>query len=348
MNKVTLTPSKFLLLSVIALLPGCGPAKIEQPETTTHSSSVDASVNDDVLLSVTDERGQQIPLVTVKHLHEHLDMVAEANPQVKMVLEIMPDAERDIFFKGLKRNKILREWAKRNKIDDTAEYQRDLTLIMDMGRSSLDAQHFQKGLTIKITDTDVRKYYDEHKDEMPGLIASPEGVKALGVMFENSDKANDFLARVKTPGADFTKVAKELNVEVDDFGGGLSQRSFVDAALKDKILGVKKFPATELIKVDDKKIWVVRVLAKEKAQYVPFDQVKENLRSMLNEQEMGKAFEKEVDKLEKEYKVVEHSAYFEKKKQQAEEERKQAETQQATEKDDAGDGHEPIGGKELV
>lgn len=321
MNKTTLTHSKFLLVSLLFVLPGCGPTK-EKPvaETVTAAPVSDGNVT---LLSMVDKDGKQISLVTEQDLKQQLDMAAEANPQVKMVLEIMPDAEHDIFFKGLKRNKVLREWAKRNNIDEKAEYQRDFALLLDMARSSLDAQHFQKNLSITISDSDVKKYYDEHKDEMPGLVVSPAGVKVQGVMFDSVPKAEEFLEKVKVKGADFAKTAKEAGVEVDDFGGVLSDRSFVDATLKEKILAFKKFPTTELIKLDDKKVWVVCAKSKEKAQYVPYEQVKENLRSMLKEQELSKAFEKELEKLEKEYKFTENAAYFEAKKKKAEEDRKQ-------------------------
>ena len=322
-----------LLISLALLVPGCGgPGKDsgQQNPSAPVSSQTDAQTTGVVLLSITDEQGNQRPLITEGALNDYINVAVEANPQLRMVLEMMPDAEH-LIYTGQKRSKILREWAQKNKVDQQEGYKRDLDMIIDMARSNLDAQYFQKQLKIDVSDSEVRSYYDKHKDEMPGLLVSPEGVKAQGVVFDSEDKAKSFLAKVKAPGADFKKVAQADKLEVDDFGGTLSSRSFVDKKVKDKILALKKLPAFELISVD-KKFWVINAISKEKAQYAPFDQVKENLRSMLKEQEIAKAFEKEFEKLEKEYGITENKTYFEEKKKKKEDDRKKAEEAQKDDK----------------
>ena len=310
-------------ISLALLLSGCG-SSTDKNQTGSSTSSPSATDTNSVVLLSIKENGTEKPLITEKMLNDYISMAEEANPQLRMVLEMMPDAEQ-LIFSNQKRSKVLREWARKTGVEKQADYNKNLDMIVDMARSNLDAQFFQKQIKVAIQDEDLNKYYEEHKNEMPGLLISPEGVKAQGVFFDKAEKAHEFLAKVKEPNAKFADVAKKFNVKVDDFGGVLSERSFIDKKIKEKVLATKKFPSYETITVDKNKYWVIKALSKEKAQYAPFDQVKANIRSMLEEQEISKAFEKEIEKLEKEYGIVENKAFFEEKKKNKEEARKQAE-----------------------
>lgn len=307
--------SRFINLSLLlslALLPGCWPfEQKEEPDTVPMSKltpSQKVTDGSEVLLSINGR-----PVITEKSLQEYIEQAKGANEQVAMILEIMPNAEHDIFFNGLMQDKLLKEWIKDKGIDQRQEYQNDMKQLLQMAHSSLAAQYFQKELNVTVSDSEARKYYDEHKQEIPGVIVSPGGVKARGVVFDDTAKAQAFYAKLQA-GANFATTAQEENLTIDDFGGQpINDRSFVDPKVKEAVLAISSYPKAVLVKLDDGKAWVVQALAKEQAEYLPFDQVKEGIKNMLKERKVAEVFEQEIKKLKSKFKVVENKAYFEKK-----------------------------------
>lgn len=71
---------------------------------------------------------------------------------------------------------------------------------------------------VKVSDADVKKYFDDNKDQ----YGHPEQVKAKHILVKTEDEAKAIIAQLKA-GADFTTLAKEKSIEpgAKDTGGEL-------------------------------------------------------------------------------------------------------------------------------
>ena len=261
--------------------------------------------------------------ITVPEYEQYLNVVFEAQPQYKQLMAVMPDAEKE-FFQAMATERILESWVKNNKIDQTADYQRDRKLALEMLDRQLAGKYFQqeypKTHKIEVTDAEARKIYDEKKSTTRELIVSVGGVNAQGVEFNTEADAKAFVEKVKQPGTNFAQAAKDQKLTVKDFKQVNAQSFGVEAPIREKVLALKKFPTMETVKVKDK-VWVVQATGKEDAQYVPFEQIRDNVKEQLR---MQKLLTEGLDAVKKELKVVEHKQYFERKAQAREAEMQKA------------------------
>ena len=252
--------------------------------------------------------------ITVPEYEQYLNVVFEAQPQYKQLMAVMPDAEKE-FFQAMATERILESWVKNNKIDQSADYQRDRKLALEMLDRQLAGKYFQqeypKQHKIEVTDAEARKIYDEKKSTTRELIVSAGGVNAQGVEFNTQADAKAFVETVnqKQPKINFAQAAKEQKLTVKDFKQVNPQSFGVESPIREKVLAVKKFPFMETVKVKDK-VWVIQATGKEDAQYVPFEQIRDGVKEQLR---MQKLLTEGLDAVKKELKVVEHKQYFERK-----------------------------------
>ena len=149
---------------------------------------------------------------------------------------------------------------------------------------------------------------------MPEAVVSRGGVNATGVSFTKEADAKAFLEKAKGKGATLDKVAKENNLgdKYRDFKLVNAMSIGVDPVLRDKIVALKKFPALELVKVNDNTYWVVYAASKEEQKYRSFEEVKPVIEQRLTGQKQEKAMEKAMEQLKKDYNVVINEDYFKK------------------------------------
>lgn len=314
-----------IALASLAILPQCNLFESKEtkesvaPQMKMEDKSAPASMpavkggTDEVLITMYDNKA---PKATVRDFEDYINEFLEAQPQYKAVFEMMPGAEEQIF-DGLKNELVLAEWVERNGIDKKSEYLKDEEKIRKFARRSLNVKYFQEAYPVKVTDAEVRQYYNDNKNSIPQLMLSQGGVTAQGVMFDSKDAAQTFYDKVKDSKVNFETAAKEANLTVKDFGEVNNQSFNVDGVIRKKLLDMKKFPGVELIEVNDKSFAVVKATAKKEAQYVPFEDVKAGIENMLKQQKVAEALNKELDKLAQEYKVVVNKDYFERKKKTA-------------------------------
>lgn len=313
-----------IALASLAILPQC--SLFESKETkesatdmkmenksTSMPMSAPKGGNEEVLITMYDGK---TPKATVKDFEDYINEFLEAQPQYKAVFEMMPGAEEQIF-DGLKNELVLAEWVEKNGIDKKPEYLKDEEKIRKFARRSLNVKYFQEAYPVKVTDAEVRQYYNDNKNSIPQLMLSQGGVTAQGVMFDSKDSAQAFYDKVKDNSVNFETAAKEANALVKDYGEINNQSFNVDSAIRKKLLELKKFPAVELIEINDKSYAVVKATGKKEPQYVPFEDVKAGIDNMLKQQKVAEALNKELDKLGQEYKVVVNKDYFDRKKKSA-------------------------------
>lgn len=316
-----------LLAPLLITLPGCW-STVEQKvkeikdtvvggkkEQTTSSANPANAVQAEAgtgpwLLTV---RGKTA--VTESQFNDYLDEVLKAQPQYKQVMAFMEDGEQQ-FFDSMANEVGIKHWISENKIDQRADFQRDLKLGHDFLERQLAIKYFQEEYPKKnkfdVTDADAQKIYEERKALTPELIIARGGVTANAVMFDNEPAAQAFLAKAVEPGTNFEQAAREQSLKVQAFKQVNDQSFEVDGPLREKFLSYKTFPITEIVKSKDK-FWVVQATAKEEVQYVPFQEVKDVIKQQLK---MQKLFTEELDKVKKDLNMVVNQEYFEKKKKE--------------------------------
>ena len=141
----------------------------------------------------------------------------------------------------------------------------------------------------QVSAEDVKRHYEDNQQQ----YGTPEQVRASHILFKTEGKddaavkkqAEDVLAKVKAPGADFAKLANEYTEEeigktrggdLDFFDRGKMAKEFEDAAFAlqpGQISGVVKSPfGYHIIKVTDRKAAAKRTLEEVRAQIE--DQIK--------------------------------------------------------------------------
>ena len=292
------------LLSLVAL-SGCwkGDSCCSKTEEVSAIASDDDST---VLLSIGDSAK-----ITVNSLDADLNELAEMDQQAKMMLTFDPEGTKERMFKEQKRMAVVEEWAVRNGVREDAEYKKKQSRIISHVQKQLDFEQFLKEHEVDVTDADVRKYYDENKDQDYRIVVSQAGVKTQAVEFDTKEAADKFAEELKKAGAkDIEKLAKGKKLFARSFGN-INDSSYADKEIKDAVLKLKKFPTVVVIGINDKKkYWVVAALAKEKAKYQDFDKIKDSLKQAIKPKKIGEMLEVKLPEYSAEFKVVENEGYF--------------------------------------
>lgn len=288
-------------LALVLLLSGCNwfGGKKEAAETTEKTGMHEAISGDTVIATMGGK-----PVLTVKEFEERFEQLLQGQPQLRAMLQYMPDLKVDVA-KSLVSQSVIDEWVKQNSVANQDKYKKDLEQAEAQAKKIVNVKYFRDACVTAVTAADVKKYYDEHKDEHPELLLSRGGVPASGVSFEKDADAKAFLAKVTGKSAEeFKKIAEadKLGAKVRNFGFVNAQSLGMDAALRDKIIAIKKAGA-DFVKVNDKTFWVVHVGAKQETKYRPFEEVKAGLEKFLANRKMEEAMEQKLEELKTKYDV---------------------------------------------
>lgn len=296
-----------LLLSTLAVLPGCAPLDWLQNTLGLKKggSSSSESVGTGEVLVWADGK----PLLSESEFKKQYNNFVEKHP-LGSLLKQQEGFEQQML-NGLVAQRLISKTIHEQGFDQSPEYQEDL----DQLKAMLDARYFEMKNQVTLSDAEIKAFYDEKKDAIPAAVVSRGGVSAMGVEFDKEADAKAFLEKVRGKGAEINQLAKDakLDSKFHDFKLVNGQSVGIDASLRDKILAISKFPAYEVVKADGK-YWVVFAAAKEQAKYRPFDQVKAAVQEMATMERQRDSFEKAVDELKKQYQVTINDAYFAKKK----------------------------------
>jgi hypothetical protein len=327
-----------VLLTSLIVLPGCSFFdKKGKDDVSAHKV-----VSGDVLVYSGDK-----PLLTEEEFNDFLDQAAEADPQARMMLSMMPEAIREQALEAKKRALVISEWAKHEGVRDSKEYQSKQKLIMQSVQESLDSEAFMKKHKVEITDKEARTFYDENKTKDPRFMISQAGVKTFGVEFDSKVKADEYLEKIKNSISSIEKDAESQKLKTRDFGT-INTDSYAPKAIKDVILKAK-VPSVQVVK-EDGNFWVVAALSKETAKYHSFDDLKEGIKKMLEQQKIEDMMEKELPKYEKQFGIKINEDYLkdlkDKKDAREKELREQFEASQKNEEQKNAKGNK--GSKELA
>jgi len=281
-----------------------------------------ASGSGEVLMSI-----DGVPVLTADEYEQRLEMARKANPQIEMFLQIMPNAERELIFRGISMYQLMKAWADKEGITNTSEFQEQQKHMHEAMDMQLFMKYFDDAHPVNVSDSDIEKYYHEKKDVIPGLMLNAGGVETSYVRFDSKAKAQAFLDKAKEvkKEAAFKKLAEEHKHHAAQ--SVINEKSPFSEELKKSVLDLKKFPSIQVVKVSDDAYWVVFASGKSEAKYhdLKSPQVQQGLRKMIEDERKSEQAEQVMDKLKKDLNVVENKSYFDEK-----EAKKRAQQQAAT------------------
>ena len=278
------------------------------------SSNKDASAQmasgSDVLLTI-----DGVPALTVQEYEEQLDTARKENKQIDMLLQMMPNAEKDFIFRGMATAKLMKAWAQKQGIDKTEDFKKQRNQLHEAMDLQLYMKHFDEAHPINISDSELSRFYEEKKDVIPALTLAQGGVETLYVRFESKDKAEKFNEKVKgiKKAAAFKALAQESKYQVGD--SVINEKSSFSPSIKNEVLSIKRFPSVDMVKSDDNSYWVFFATGKSETKYrdLKSPEVHHGLKKMMTDERKEKQLEGLVDKLKTEMNVVENNKYFEEK-----------------------------------
>jgi peptidyl-prolyl cis-trans isomerase C len=267
---------------------------------------VDAFANSDAVVANIGD--QKITVSDFDRMVGFLDAdkqkLIEKNPQLK-------EAVLRQFIQSI----VISNLAKEKGFDKTAEVRDQMDFFKDNYLATLYLKH-EILSKINIPDEDLKKYYEGHKDE----FKTPEMVKVRHILVKVDEsapekdkkaarkKAEGILKRIKA-GEDFAKLAaevsddpgsKENGGEIGFFPKGRMVKSFEDAAFALKPGEVSGLVKTQygyhIIKLEEKKPAGVQT----------FDEVKENIRQKLVQDQTKSDVVAFIEKAMKDAKVEIH------------------------------------------
>lgn len=216
------------------------------------------------------------------------------------------------YYEGVKKKMIITKYVRDKKLDQQASYQDELQQIIEQLKTQLDIKAFVEQHPVTIDESDIKQYYEKNKNNpQGGILLSQGGIKAAGVYFDNEARAQEFVQKIKTPGADFDVIAKQENVAVKPFDIVHERTTGLPDVLKQKILAARKFPSSECVKVGGKSFCVVQYTSKEKTKYRPYDQVHELIEQQLKQERLAEVVNVETGKLLIKYGADEGMEYWE-------------------------------------
>ncbi len=178
-----------LLALPIMMLPGCGALNwikeklgMSKPQTTSGVSDFGVSKDMDMngekktgdgLVSADDDSEVLVtiegkPAITAKMLQDELDQLAAERPELNEVSPMMMlDIKRSLLM-GMVNQIIAEKWAKRKGVHDTPEFKKDLADGIKQINRVVIAQYFNKEHPMQVTDSELKAFYDKHKNVLQG------------------------------------------------------------------------------------------------------------------------------------------------------------------------------------
>lgn len=293
----------------LMLLSGCEWFSSKK-ETASTLAIVDKG---DVLLTIDGK-----PVFTIAEYEEQLDAARQGNQEIDMVLQMMPNAEKEYIFKVFETGKIMQKWAEKEGIDQTEDFKKQRKQLHDAMDFQLYMKSFYDQNPMHISDSDVKDFYNEKKDSISGLKLADGGVEVIYVRFDSKVKADAFLEKVKEvkDKNKFKALSEADGLTVADTT--VNEKSSLSDSLKNGILALKHFPHVQVAKAGDKSYWVLLASGKIDAKYhdLKSPQVQQGLKKMIADERRPKQLEDFIDKKKQEYNVVTHDDYFVKKEAQ--------------------------------
>jgi hypothetical protein len=324
-----------VLIGSLFLLTGCFGKKDQENSSLNNNvtSSSGTEKGGEVLLSIDGK-----PVLYADEFEEQKAVIKETNQQINFLLQMMPDAEYSMLFKNIEATHVMKEWVVRQQLDQDPKFVKEMNQYIEAVKLQMYIKTYEENHKVEVSDREAEQFYKERRDSIPALITAPAGVDVVYINCKTKAQAEALAEKVKDGSEKhFKAVAKEGSIKVESMT--ITAESQVSPVLKNAVLGAEKFPAKEVVKIDDNSFWVVGMLKKKDAEYRSFDtpEIKEGIKKMCTDEKRTAELSKQIEKHMKEFNVVENTEYFDRKKKNISKalEKAQEIAKKAQKKDDA-------------
>jgi len=196
--------------------------------------------------------------------------------------------------------------ARQRGIDKRDDVKLRMQLMADQALARELEEEIRKG--IKITDEEVKKYYDEHQDR----YGARTRVFARQIMLTSEAEAKSVLEKIKK-GGDFAGLAKQFSKDQGSAakGGdiGLVSPGKLDPALDKAVSGLKEGEVSPVVKTD-KGFYIMKADRVSASQEKPYDQVQKSIENLLKREKLTKIMNELKAEIKKKAKVEINEKYF--------------------------------------
>lgn len=207
---------------------------------------------------------------------------------------------KERFLNELVKKELLYQEAIKRGLDKNAEYKNK---VEDFKKITLIGQLLEKEIEAKakVTDEDVKAYYDEHKEDFSPF----NKIRISLIRVKTEEEAKKILERLKE-GEDFAKVAKEKSIDTNSakIGGDLGFLSRGQLAKEHEVIAVrlKKGEISDAIKTQlgyD----IIKVTDKQVNKVIEFEKVRDFIFQHLSAEKQKEVFDSYIESLKKTYTV---------------------------------------------
>lgn len=320
-KKFKISGQVFSLALLTLFLTGCTSwfGKKKTDDAQNQSSSVETTSSGKVVAS-----GPKViefsdgTSLTMPEIDAEIANVLSANPYTRAmnISQLTPDM-KELFFNDMKNRRMVEMWAKDNKIGESEAFKIDLKKTYDLLVQAKYGEWFSNQVKSKagrnISDREIEKTYEKNKRR---YVKSTGGVKTSAVKFESHDDAKAFYESLNIAVIsnlqDFEAASKSaVGGQFKDFGR-ISEDSPRGAlsVIVDEAMSRKSFPSIEMVKASDVEYWVCFFEDSKDAVYFEFNEVKNQIRDMLENEKFNEMLESEIKALESKYvKSVDSSVF---------------------------------------
>lgn len=227
------------------------------------------------------------------------------------------DIDRSLL-QGLTSQSIMDRYIVDSGIAQNDTYKTDLDAAYKDVLRMINTKYFSQKYPSSVTESDIKKFYEENKDLSPNFVITKGGIKATEVLFDLETQANTFAQNVRAKNGNTLAVAQEMSVDeskIKDLRLVNEQSIAIDQAVKDAVLKMTQFPTVATVKTTENKYAVVVGTGKEETKYRPYDQIKAQLKEYLEKEKQTEAIEKAIEELKKTYNIVIDETFFESEKE---------------------------------
>ncbi|MCK4499225.1 hypothetical protein KAU11_01905 [Candidatus Babeliales bacterium] len=306
----------FIFGAVITFFPGCECPwsfckKTKPRQVVADTKSVSAKGSGAVLAEV---RGK--PVIMESAFNDKLRQMLQANAYTKDIDPGTVPAEAKIKFLNDWLNVVVIKevWGVDNKVKESSDFRDELASRMEALEDALIVEKFVGTLRgeLAVSDNDISREFNDNKERYTKVAG---GVRVAGAKFSDKEKAQLFVNEVGAKNiSNFEKAAKEnKDAEYRDFGR-ISDVAFRGAPnkLAKKALATATFPEVGFVEVGDKEFWVFLSLDKKDSEFYNLDEVKPQIKAMLEEKHFGELLNARLEKFKEVSSVKVNEEYFRK------------------------------------
>ncbi len=254
-------------------------------------------------------------LISVESLKAEKEKIFAANPQLQKLSAYMGEKELERnLLQGLTAQYVMKEYIQKNRIDQTQEYQSELNAALQDVERMINTKFFTQKLNTQVSDSDIKKFYEENKNMIPNAIISRGGIMTKEVTVDTEAEAKNLVEKVRIKKFSLEQAVKEIGIaenKIKDLKLVNDQSVGIDNNLKTSILKATVFPDVSMVKTADSKYSVFVVTTKEEAKYQPLnDQIKNDIKAYLEREKQAEVMDKEIETLKASYGIIVNDSYF--------------------------------------